>query len=61
MHMAVDLPVSYLKHDVSETGVCLSHQVEPIQLNAIDKPTYGTQLSGFHLKTEISNLRNVVA
>jgi hypothetical protein len=29
-------PVFYLKHDVSETGVCLRHKVERTQLGPTD-------------------------
>jgi hypothetical protein len=33
----VHRPVSYSKHDVSETGLCLRLQVEPTQVGLIDR------------------------
>jgi hypothetical protein len=30
-------PVLYTKHNISETGVCLRFQVEPTQLNPLDR------------------------
>jgi conjugal transfer/entry exclusion protein len=45
-------PAFYLKHDVSETQLCLRRQTSS---------TYWAQLSMFHLKTEAeSSLRNIL-
>jgi hypothetical protein len=65
-------PVFYLKHNVSDTGLCLRLQVEHTQLSQIDgislccpeigtSSIYSAQLSKLHLKMETeSSLRNVV-
>jgi hypothetical protein len=33
----IQYPVSYLKHDISETGLCLCFQVKPTQLCTMDR------------------------
>jgi hypothetical protein len=35
--MMINLPVFYLKHDVSETGLCLRLHVEPTQVGPIEE------------------------
>jgi hypothetical protein len=56
--------VFYLKHDVSETGFCISHQAETTKLvdptdracvspDLETRSAYCAQLGRFHLKTEI--------
>jgi hypothetical protein len=51
----VNRPVFYLKHNISETGVCLRLQVEPTQLSSI----YRSSLCLRRQETE-SSLRNAV-
>jgi hypothetical protein len=38
-------PVFYLKHDVSETEICLRLQMEPSQLDPIDRASLSLSLS----------------
>jgi hypothetical protein len=37
---SIHCPIFYLKHDVSETGLCLCLQVEPTQLGQSDRASF---------------------